>query len=307
MTLLDRFLRYVQIDTQSDEDSESTPSTMKQYDLLNLLKDELLEMGVKDVELDKYGRLYAFLDGNNAYDRVGLCAHVDTALEISGKNVKPQVIKEYNGEPIRLGKSEYYLNKETFPILKELIGKTLITTSGDTLLGADDKAGVAIIMTTLESYLKMPINERRPLSILFTPDEEIGRGPEHFDSKKYKAKYAYTIDGGDTRYISIENFNAKSASIEVIGKSIHPGSAYGIMINASEVLSYYISLINKDMVPSKTKDREGFNHLVAINGNVERAEAHYILRNHDLNKLKEQEENLLEAREKTLKIGRAHV
>ena len=300
MALLDRFLRYVKIDTQSDEDSTLTPSTMKQYDLLNVLKEELSELGVES-ELDKYGRLWAFLDGNKAYDRVGMCAHVDTALEITGKDVKPQVIRNYDGNPIRLGKTDYYLTREEFPKLNELLGKTLVTTSGDTLLGADDKAGLAIIMDALEKYLKIPVNNRRPLSILFTPDEEIGRGPEHFDSKKYRAKYAYTFDGGDPKYIAIENFNAKSARIIIEGKSIHPGSAYGIMVNASEVLSHYISLINKDMVPSKTKHREGFNHLCAISGNVEHAEAHYILRNHDKDILKEQEFNFIHAKEQTLK------
>lgn len=298
--LLKHFLDYVKIDTQSDDQSKLTPSTLKQFDLLNLLKKELDELKIEN-ELTKEGRLYAFLDGNEAYDRIGFCSHVDTALEVSGKDVKPQVIRSYDGKDIKLGSSLLVLSPNEFPKLKELVGDTLITTDGTTLLGADDKAGLAIIMTAIEEYLTIPVEKRRPLSILFTPDEEIGRGPEHFDSKKWRAKYGYTIDGADPKYIEIENFNAKSAEIKVKGKSIHPGSAYGIMVNASNVLAYFISLINPDMVPEKAKGRIGFNHLNEMSGDVEEATARYILRNHDAKILESQVQNFIDAKEETLK------
>lgn len=285
--LLDRFIRYVKIDTQSDEESTLTPSTLKQLDLLKLLKEELEQLGVK-AELDQYGRVYAKVPGNPKFTNIGLCAHVDTASECSGKNVNPQVIKNYDLSDIALGNSGLKLSPNEFPKLKELKGKTLITTDGTTLLGADDKAGVAIIMTVLEDYLKIDENKRRGLSILFTPDEEIGRGPEHFDPVKYGCEFAYTFDGSDPRYVEIENFNAKSLKIDIVGKSIHPGYAKGVMINAALVLSEFMNLLPKDMIPSKTEDREGFNHVVAIEGGVEHASAHYILRNHDAKTLEKQ-------------------
>ncbi len=288
--LLERFLRYVKIDTQSDEESSTSPSTKKQYDLLNLLNEELDNLGVKS-SLDEYGRLYAKVEGNKAYTNIGLCAHVDTALECSGKDVKPQVVKDYDLKDIPLGNSGLSLSPNEFAKLKELKGKTLITTDGTTLLGADDKAGVAIIMEVLENYLKIETKNRRGLSILFTPDEEIGRGPEHFDPVKYGCEFAYTIDGSEPEAIEIENFNAKSASIKIKGKSIHPGDAKGVMINASLVLAEFMNLLPKEMIPSKTSGREGFNHVVSISGDVENASAHYILRNHDSKILSKQVED----------------
>lgn len=298
--LLERFIKYVKIDTQSDEESTLTPSTLKQYDLLNVLKKELEDLGVK-CELDQYGRLYAKVEGNPSYPSIGLCSHVDTALECSGKDVNPQVIKDYDLKDIPLGKSGLFLSTKEFPKLRELKGKTLITTDGTTLLGADDKAGLAIIMEVLENYLRLDKNARRGFSILFTPDEEIGRGPEHFDAKKYGCEFAYTIDGADPKYIEIENFNAKSAKISVTGKSIHPGSAKGVMINASLVLAEFINLLPKEMIPSKTEKREGFNHLTFISGDVEHAEAHYILRNHDAKILDKQVEDFKTIQAKLVK------
>ena len=293
--LLDRFIRYVKIDTQSDEESSLTPSTLKQYDLLKLLKKELDELGVKN-ELDQYGRLYAHVEGNDKYSSIGLCSHVDTALECSGKDVKPQVIKDYDLKDIPLGKSGLSLSIKEFPILKGFKGKTLITTDGTTLLGADDKAGLAIIMEILEKYLKLDKENRRGLSILFTPDEEIGRGPEHFDSKKFNCEFAYTIDGGSPKYIEVENFNAKAIKVDIVGKSIHPGYAKGVMINAALAITEFANLLPKDMIPAKTEKREGFNHIVSIEGNVEHASAHYILRNHDANILDKQVEDFKKAK-----------
>lgn len=298
--LLDRFIKYVKIDTQSDEESKLTPSTLRQYDLLNLLKEELNELGVES-ELDQYGRLYACVEGSPKFNRIGLCAHVDTALECSGKNVKPQIIKDYDLKDIPLGKSGLSLSPKEFSKLKECKGKTLITTDGTTLLGADDKAGVAIIMHTLEQYLKLPVESRRGLSILFTPDEEIGRGPEHFSKEKYNCEFAYTVDGDDPKYVEYENFNAKAIVISIEGKSIHPGSAKGVMINAGLLLSEFISKLPEDMVPSKTEWKEGFNHLNYFEGDVEKAKAHYILRNHDAKILEKQVQDFVNIRDELLK------
>ncbi len=291
MTLLERFLNYVKIDTQSDELSETTPSTLKQYDLLNLLKKELDDLGIES-EIDQYGRLYAFIPGNEELTPIGLCSHVDTALECSGKDVKPQIIKDYDLKDIPLGKSGIVLSPKETPKLNELKGKTLITTDGTTLLGGDDKAGVAIIMDVASRLVKLPKEAHNPCYILFTPDEEIGRGPEHFDTNKFKCKYAYTIDGGDPKYLAFENFNAKSCDVEVTGKSIHPGDAKGIMVNAILVLNDFISMLPKDMTPAKTSGRKGFNHVTSIEGKVEKAHAHIILRNHDLDILNSQVETL---------------
>lgn len=298
--LLDDFLRYVKIDTQSDEESESTPSSKKQYDLLNLLKKELDALHV-ECSIDEFGRLYGYIPGNKDYDCVGLCAHVDTALECSGKDVKPQIIKDYDLKDIPLGSSGLTLSPSQFPKLKECKGKTIITTDGTTLLGADDKAGVAIIMDVIRNVLSMKENERRPMAILFTPDEEIGRGPEHFDVKKYRAKYAYTIDGADPKLISVENFNAKAAHIVITGKSIHPGEGKGKLVNAILLLNEFVSLLPKDMIPYKTEGREGFNHIVYIYGDVEHAEADYILRNHDAKILEKQTKDFISIKDRIAK------
>lgn len=285
--LLDDFLRYVKIDTQSDDTSVSTPSTMKQFDLLNVLKNELTELGVQ-CEIDNYLRLYAFIPGNEELECVGLCAHVDTALECSGKDVKPQVIKDYDGRDIRLGDTEFTLSPNEFPKLNDAIGKTIITTDGTTLLGADDKAGVAIIMDAVRNILRLDPQKRRPCAILFTPDEEIGRGPEHFDPVKYQAKWAYTIDGADPKDISIESFNAKAANVTIYGKSIHPGDGKGKLINAILLMNEFIEALPEKMTPFYTEGREGFNHIVSVEGNVEVAKAHFILRNHDAELLEKQ-------------------
>ena len=282
--LLDRFLKYVKIDTQSDEKSSSTPSTEKQYNLLRLLQKELSEMGVKN-ELDHYGRLYGWLDGNEDYPRIGLCAHVDTADEASGTNVNPEVIEQYKGGDIELGKSGLYLRPTEFKKLQECINKTLIVTDGTTLLGADDKAGVSIIMETILKYQKLPVKERHPLSVLFTPDEEIGRGAEHFDAKKWGAKFAYTIDGNTPKLANIENFNAKSGEVHVTGKAIHPGYAKGVMINAARVLNTFLSYLPKSKVPEKTEKRQGYINIGEISGACEKAYAHLIIRDHDKTKI----------------------
>ena len=285
--LLDRFLKYVKIDTQSDEYSSETPSTKKQFNLLNLLKNELDELGIEN-ELTKTGRLYAFIPGNKDLDPIGVCSHVDTAPDFSGENVNPQIVKNYDGKAILLGKSGRVLDPNEYPVLRGLVGETLITPDGTTLLGADDKAGVSIIMEVAKEVLKLDLNERREMYILFTPDEEIGRGAEELDRNKFKAKFAYTFDGAYPNIVNIETFNAAGAEIKATGKTIHPGSAKGIMVNASAILTEFISKLPKEMVPEKTEGHEGFNHLTEMSGNCENATAHFIIRNHDKAKFMQQ-------------------
>ena len=282
--LLDRFISYVKIDTQSDDSSSTSPSTQKQFNLLNVLKNELDELKIKN-ELTSTGRLYAFIPGRSDLDPIGLCAHVDTAPDFFGTNVNPQIIKNYDGKLIKLGKTERVLDPNEYKVLSSLKGKTLITTDGTTLLGADDKAGVSIIMEVAKAVLSLDKNKLRPMFILFTPDEEIGRGAEEFDRQKFNAKFAYTFDGSYPNVINIETFNAKGAQITIYGKTIHTGSAKGIMVNASSILCEFISMLPKDMVPEKTEDHEGFNHLCEMSGGCEEANAHFILRNHDRAKL----------------------
>ena len=298
--LLERFVRYVKIDTQSDDFSETTPSTKKQFDLLNLLKKELDDLGVEN-ELTKTGRLYAFVPGNEELDAVGVNAHVDTAPDFSGTNVNPQVIEKYDGKTIILGKSGRFLDPNEYKELQGFVGKTLVTTDGTTLLGGDDKAGLTIIMETLENVLKLDVKHRRPMYILFTPDEEVGRGAEELDRKKFKAKFAYTFDGSTPSVINIENFNAKSAFVDVTGKAIHSGYAKGIMINASRVLHEFIEMLPKDAIPEKTEGYEGFNHLDFMSGNVEKAKAGFLLRNHDRTKLEKQAQLFIDLGEKLQK------
>ena len=298
--LLERFIRYVKIDTQSDDFSETTPSTSKQFDLLNLLKKELDALKVEN-ELTKTGRLYAFIPGNEKYEAIGVNAHVDTAPDFSGKNVNPEIIKKYDGKRKILGKSGRFLDLEEYPILRKFAGKTMVFTDGTTLLGADDKAGLTIIMESIENLLKLNKDERRPMYILFTPDEETGRGAEEFDTTKFKAKFGYTFDGSSPSVINIENFNAKSAEVNVVGKAIHSGYAKGVMVNASRVINEFISLLPADMIPEKTEGYEGFNHLDYMSGNVEKAKAGFLLRNHDKNKLEEQAQLFVDIGEKLQK------
>ena len=298
--LLERFVRYVKIDTQSDDFSQSTPTTSKQFDLLNLLKNELDALKVKN-ELTKSGRLYAYIPGNDELEAIGLCAHVDTAPDFSGKDVNPQIIEKYDGKTIILGKSGRFLDPNEYKELKGFVGKTLITTDGTTLLGGDDKAGLAIIMEVLEEVLKLDVKERRPMYILFTPDEEVGRGAEELDRDKFKAKFAYTFDGSTPYVLNIENFNAKSAEVNVTGKAIHSGYAKGIMINASRVVHEFIEMLPKDAIPEKTEGYEGFNHLDYMSGNVEKAKVGFLLRNHDKAKLEKQAQLFLDIGEKLQK------
>lgn len=283
---IERFLEYVKIDTQSDESSSTVPSAAKELNLTKLLLKQVKEMGI-EAYIDEFGILYGRLDGEEGSEPIGLNAHVDTASEESGKDVKPQYIEGYDGKTIRLN-DFYSLDPKEFPVLSSHIGEDLIVTSGDTLLGADDKAGVAIIMAVLDYFVSHPEVKHHPICFCFTPDEEIGRGPDHFDAKKFGAKYAYTIDGGNPYEIAYETFNAAKVEVTILGKAIHPGEAKNKMVNACTCAFKFDRLLPATKRPEYTEGREGFNHLIGIEGNVAEAHLHYILRNHDKKKLDEQ-------------------
>lgn len=290
---LERFVRYCKIDTQSDDTSSSTPSALKELNLSRLLMAELKELGL-EAEMDEYGRVYAHVPGEKDLEPIGLNSHVDTALEVTGTDVKPRYIPSYDGGVIRLNEN-YAMSPADFPHLKEHIGDGLIVTDGNTLLGADDKAGLAIIMETVAYYVHHPEVKHHPISLLFTPDEEIGRGPEHFDAQKFGATYAYTLDGAEPDIIEDENFNAAHADIQIEGVSIHPGEAKGRMVNALRVAEEFDSLLDPNEKPELTEKREGFNHLLSLNGTAESCAMHYIIRNHDPQKLEHQKEEFRNA------------
>ena len=295
---LERFLKYVQIDTQSDENSPTSPSAMKELNLSREILKDLEELGIHG-EIDEYGRLYAHLPGEEGSDPIGLNSHVDTALEISGANVKPRIVKNYDGGVIKLNE-RYSMSPDQFPSLSAHIGDDLVVTDGNTLLGGDDKAGDAIILAAMDYLVHHPEIKHHPVCLLFTPDEEIGRGSEHVNLEKWGAKYAYTIDGSTYTDIEIENFNAAHATVSISGVSVHPGDAKGKMVNASSLACEFDGLLPTSVRPQATEGFEGFNHLVAIEGNVDQATLRYILRNHDRKKLEEQKQMFLKARQTLL-------
>ncbi len=282
--ILDRFLRYVSVDTQSCESSETQPSTEKQLKLLRMLRDELKAMGIQ-ATLDKYGYVMGTLPATPGVQapKLGFIAHVDTAPDASGADIKPQIIENYDGGDIALrGVPGLYLKPSEFPELLEHKGQTLITTDGTTLLGADDKAGVAEIMDAVQYLVEHPEIPHGEIKIGFTPDEEIGRGVVKFDVKKFGADYAYTMDGGDIGELEFENFNAAAATIRIQGRNVHPGYAKGKMKNAIRIAEELDSLLPANQKPEYTEGYEGFYHLIAFNGSVEEATVTYILRDHDL-------------------------
>ena len=290
----DRFLRYVAVDTQSDPDSESQPSTARQLDLLRLLKNELEGMGIK-AELDEYGYVMASIPSNCGKDvpAVGFIAHVDTSPDASGKDVKPQIIHGYDGGDIPLkGVPGLFLKVEDFPEMAEYKGQTLITTDGTTLLGADDKAGVAEIMSMAEYVTSHPEFMHGEIKIGFTPDEEIGRGVVKFDVKKFGAKYAYTMDGGKIGELEYENFNAAAATVRIQGRNIHPGYAKDKMLNAILIGMELNSLLPAAQRPEHTDGYEGFFHIIGFNGTVEKAEFSYIIRDHDTGLFEKRKETI---------------
>jgi len=285
--ILDRFLRYVAVDTQSNEESENQPSTAKQLDLLKMLCKELNDMGV-EATLDEFGYVMGSIPGNVDAPAIGFIAHVDTAPDASGKDVKPQIIDRYDGGAIDLkGVPGLQLKPEEFPEMLHYVGETLITTDGTTLLGADDKAGVAEIMTAVQYIVEHPEFKHGPLKIGFTPDEEIGRGVVKFDVKRFGADYAYTMDGGEIGELEFENFNAASAKIHVQGRNVHPGSAKGKMKNAILIGQEFNSLLPIEQRPEYTEGYEGFFHLISFKGAVEEADFAYIIRDHDRRKFED--------------------
>ena len=294
--ILDKFLRYVAVDTMSDPDSPSQPSTQKQFNLLNLLCEELKAMGVENVSVDQYGYLMATIPSNIEKDvpAIGFIAHVDSSPDASGVDIKPQVFENYDGGDIVINPEKgMKLSPADFPELHRYIGQTIVTTDGTTLLGADDKAGVAEIMCAAEYIMTHPEFKHGEIKIGFTPDEEIGRGVDYFDVAKFGAKYAYTMDGGQIGELEYENFNAAGAKITVQGRNIHPGYAKDKMVNAIILASELNDMLPVWQRPEHTTGYEGFFHIVKFSGVVEEATIQYIIRDHDF-ELFEQKKKLLE-------------
>ncbi len=287
--VLEKFLRYIAIDTASDPESESQPSTSRQLDLSRLLVKELREMGIKDVELDQWGYVMATIPSNLPKGKdvpvIGFIAHVDSAPDASGANINPQIIKNYDGSDIIINKEKGFVMKvEEFPELLKYKGNTIVTTDGTTLLAADDKAGVAEIMTAAEYIMSHPELLHGTIKIGFTPDEEIGRGVDKFEVKRFGADFAYTLDGGEIGELEYENFNAASAKIFIQGRNIHPGYAKDKMVNAIILGSELNSLLPVDQRPEYTTGYEGFFHIIRFDGSVESATIQYIIRDHDFDK-----------------------
>ncbi len=292
--ILDRFLRYVAVDTQSDPDSESQPSSAKQTVLLKMLKDELNALGI-EATLDEYGYVMATIPSNcgAGIPAVGFIAHVDTAPDASGADIRPQIIKDYNGEDILLNsRTGLSLKVEDFPELLSYKGQTIITTDGTTLLGADDKAGVAEIMAAAQYIMEHPEFRHGEIKIGFTPDEEIGRGVVKFDVQKFGAQYAYTMDGGAIGELEYENFNAAAATVHIQGRNIHPGYAKGKMLNSILIGMELNGLLPVEQRPEHTDGYEGFFHITGFNGTVEESVFSYIIRDHDINLFEKKKETL---------------
>lgn len=297
MKAYERFLEYVKVHTTSSETSGQHPSFIGEFDLANRLVNELKELGLSGVRVDEHAYVYAYLPATKGFEnatKLGFIAHMDTSPEASGENVKAVIRLAYDGSDIVLEGSGDILGISKFPVLKNYIGDTLITTDGTTLLGADDKAGIAEIMTAFETIIK----ENRPhgeLWIAFTPDEEIGEGADNFDLANFGAKFAYTVDGGDVNALEYENFNAASADITIKGVSVHPGDAKDVMVNASHVAMELHELLPEKMSPEHTEGYEGFFHLTGMKGQVSSASLSYIIRDHDMDLFTKKKEILKEA------------
>lgn len=291
--LIERLVRYAKMDTQSDFTSESTPSTPGQWDLLHELEKEMTSIGLTEVEMDEAGYLFGTLPANTDKEIpvIGFLAHVDTATDFTGKNVNPKRINNYDGQDIQLNNS-IQMTVSDFPDLKNYVGHTLITTDGTTLLGADNKAGIAEIMTAMEYLAQHPEIEHGKIRVAFTPDEEIGRGPHKFDVERFGAKYAYTMDGGPLGELQYESFNAASGKLIVQGKSVHPGSAKDKMVNAQTVAIQFQQKMPKNEVPELTENYEGFIHLNSFEGTVESAELSYIIRDFDKEKFEAKKQHM---------------
>ncbi|QDS34111.1 peptidase T [Brevibacillus brevis] len=293
--IINRFISYAQVDTQSDENSETCPSTPGQLVLAQMLVDELKAIGMQEVTMDSNGYVMASLPSNTDKEipTIGFLAHMDTATDFTGAGVKPQVMENYNGQDIVLNEAlNIVLSPREFPELAGYIGHTLITTDGTTLLGADDKAGIAEIMTAMAYLIRHPELKHGKVRVAFTPDEEIGRGPDKFDVSAFDAVYAYTMDGGPLGGIEYESFNAASAIITCKGKNVHPGSAKGKMVNAAKIAMELHGRLPADETPEKTEGYEGFYHLSSIQGDVEQTQLRYLIRDHDSNRFQERKSEL---------------
>lgn len=282
-TVKERFLKYIAFDTKSDETSTTFPSTSTQLNFGNLLASECNAIGLSSISIDQYGYVTATLPSNSSeyVPTIGFVAHMDTSPDTSGSNIKPNIVENYNGEDIAL--SNIILSPSEFPYLKNYIGDTIITTDGTTLLGSDDKAGISEILTAMEFLIQNPQLKHGTIKIAFTPDEEIGKGVDFFDINSFNADFAYTIDGGRLGELEYENFNAARATITISGKSVHPGTAKGIMINAALIGTQIAATLPPNEIPSETEKYEGFFHLTDFTGNVSRAKLTYIIRDFDYN------------------------
>ena len=302
-TCVERFLKYVKYDTQSDEESESFPSSEKQKILSKDLASELKELGLEDAHMDEWGYVMATLPSNTDkdVDPIAFIAHVDTSPAVTGKDVNPVIRKNYQGGDIKLENGGWVIKESENPDLKNMKGFDIITTDGTTLLGADNKAGVAEIMDAVAYLLTHPEVKHGPIKICFTPDEETGRGTEKIDLKKLGAKYAYTVDGSSRGEVEIETFSADAVNINIIGKNIHPGYAKGIMVNSMKVASHFIDNLPKDKLsPETTEKREGYFHPVAMNGNEEKTTIKFIIRDFDTSNLKKFEDILKSIAEESI-------
>jgi tripeptide aminopeptidase len=285
--IIERFTSYVKVDTQSNEENETCPSTPGQLTLANMLVEELKTIGMEEVTMDEHGYVMATLPSNTEKEvpTIGFLAHVDTATDFTGKNVNPQIIENYDGKEIILNKAlKVIMSPNDFPSLPGYKGHTLITTDGTTLLGADNKAGIAEIMTAMAYLIQHPEIKHGKVRIAFTPDEEIGRGPHKFDVAAFNAKHAYTVDGGPLGELEYESFNAAAAKITIKGNNIHPGSAKNKMINSAKIAMELHNRLPAQEAPEHTEGYEGFYHLISFHGDVEQTKLYYIIRDHDMEK-----------------------
>lgn len=297
MTVIERFLKYVTFDTQSDESTGVTPSTPKQMVFAKYLKEELEALGLEEITLDEQGYLYATLPANTDHEVpvIGFIAHMDTSPDMSGANVKPRIVKEYDGTDIVLcEKDNIILSPRQFPELLNHKGEDLIVTDGHTLLGADDKAGIAEIVAAMDYLKQHPEIKHGKIRVGFNPDEEIGLGAHKFDVEKFGCQWAYTMDGGELGELEFENFNAAAASVVVKGRNVHPGYAKNKMINSLRVANEFMALLPADETPETTEGYEGFYHLIGVSGDVEETKVNYIIRDHDRAKFEQRKENMLQ-------------
>lgn len=286
--VLERFLGYIKIDTQSSEESETVPTTKTQLEFAKKLGEELKTIGLKDVSVDENGYVMATLESNieKEVQTVGFIAHMDTSPDLSGTNINPRIVEKYEGQDIVLNKEKNIVLKvDEFPEILEYKGQDIVVTDGNTLLGADDKAGIAEIITAMEYLINHPEIKHGTIKVGFTPDEEVGKGADHFDVKKFGADLAYTLDGGGIGELECETFNAAKAKVIIEGRNVHPGSAKNKMTNAVLVANKFISMLPENEVPERTEGYEGFFHLLSVKSEVETAELNYIIRDFDRKKI----------------------